>query len=120
MTTKLHCWTEVPSEVLNPAVTRQAVHTAHMTLARLFLKAGAIVPRHQHVNEQVTNVESGALRFVFDDREVVVEAGQSLEIPPNLPHAVIALSESVALDLFTPVREDWLRGDDAYLRGPNR
>src|SRR3954470_1907663 len=109
MNPKRHCWTDIPAEVLNPTVTRQAVHTGHMTLARLALKTGAIVPRHQHVNEQVTNVESGALRFVFDDHEIVVDAGESLEIPPNVPHAVIALSDSVALDVFTPAREDWIR-----------
>jgi quercetin dioxygenase-like cupin family protein len=112
----LFSWNEISVETLNPLVTRQAIHTGQMTFARLSMKAGAVVPRHQHVNEQVTNVESGSLRFEFDEREVIVETGQSLEIPPNVPHAVTALTDSVALDVFTPPREDWIRGDDAYLR----
>jgi quercetin dioxygenase-like cupin family protein len=39
-----------------------------------------------------------------------------LQIPPNAPHLVEALEESWATDLFSPVREDWIQGDDAYLR----
>jgi quercetin dioxygenase-like cupin family protein len=113
----LYCWTELTPETLNPLVTRQVIHTGNMTLARLRMKTGAVVPRHHHVNEQVTNVESGILKVDFDDHEVLVEAGQSLEIPPNVPHAVTALTDAVALDVFTPAREDWIRGDDAYLRG---
>ena len=38
-------------------------------------------------------------------------------IPPNAPHLVEALEDSLATDLFSPIREDWIRGDDAYLRG---
>jgi quercetin dioxygenase-like cupin family protein len=68
------------------------------------------------VNEQITTMESGRLRFIFDDQELVVQTGDSLQIPSNVPHRVEALEDSVALDLFSPTREDWIRGDDAYLR----
>ena len=40
-----------------------------------------------------------------------------MQIAPHVPHRVDALEDSVAMDLFAPVRADWLRGDDAYLRG---
>ena len=109
-------WNDIPEEVLNPKARRKVIHTPQMTIARLWLAKGAVVPTHHHVNEQVTNVESGRLRFAFDGCEVIVAAGESLRIPPNVPHKVETLEDSVALDLFTPVREDWLRGDDAYLR----
>lgn len=113
---KLHRWTEIPVENLNPLIDRQALHTDQMTICRLTLKKGALVPRHNHVNEQITTMEKGRLRFVFDDGELVVEAGDSLQIPSNAFHSVEALEDSVALDLFAPVRDDWRRGDDAYLR----
>jgi quercetin dioxygenase-like cupin family protein len=61
-------------------------------------------------------VESGKLLFRFDGREVVAGAGESLQIPSDEPHEVRALEDSVAFDIFVPVREDWRRGDDAYLR----
>jgi quercetin dioxygenase-like cupin family protein len=113
---KLHRWSEIPIEELNPLVTRQVIHSDQMTISRLNLKKGAVVPRHSHVNEQITNVESGRLRFVFDDGDRIVEVAESLQIPSNVPHRVEAIEDSVALDLFSPVREDWVRGDDAYLR----
>jgi len=117
MTTTQYRWNEIPEEQLNPTARRKVIHTDGMTIARLWLASGAVVPRHQHVNEQVTNIESGSLRFFFDDREIVLEAGESLVILPNEPHGVEALTDCVALDLFTPPRQDWISGDDAYLRG---
>lgn len=114
---KLHRWNEIPAEDLNNLVARKMIHTDSLTVARLHMRKGAIVPRHSHVNEQITTVESGRLRFIFDDAEITVAAGESLQIPSNLAHRVEALDDSVALDVFSPVREDWVRGEDAYLRG---
>ncbi len=112
----LHRWNDIPVEQLNPLVARQVVHTQRLTIALLRMKQGAIVPRHQHENEQVTTLEEGRLKFIFDESECILAAGETLEIPSNVPHAVEALEDSLALDLFAPVREDWRRGDDAYLR----
>jgi len=114
---KLHAWNDIPNEELNPVAKRRVLHADSITVARLFLAKGAVVPRHSHPNEQITMMESGKLRFIFDDSEVVVEGGQIVQIPGGEPHAVVALEDSLATDLFSPVREDWLRGDDAYLRG---
>lgn len=113
----LHVWDQIPVEQMNPLVTRQAMHSGHMTVARLSLKAGAVVPEHHHQNEQISMVVEGRLRFVLGGLPTLVTGGQMLEIPPNVPHSVEALEDSVAVDLFTPRREDWIRGDDAYLRG---
>ena len=113
---KMHDWDQVLREQLSPLLARQAIHTANMTLARLYVAKGAVVPRHSHENEQITVLLSGRLRFIFDTSEKVVEAGQMMEIYPNAPHSVEAMEDSVAMDLFAPRREDWIRGDDAYLR----
>jgi len=109
-------WSLIPEEKMNPLVTRQAIHTPHMTIARLRMAKGALVPVHRHVNEQMTLLQSGALRFVIAGEEVVVRGGEALRIPPDAPHSAEALEDSVATDVFTPSREDWIRGDDAYLR----
>ena len=111
-----HRWADVPREQLNPQLARQVIHGAKMTVARLYLAKNAVVPRHSHANEQITLLQEGRLRFVFDDGEATVEPGEIMQIPPDKPHSVVALEDSVALDLFAPVREDWVRGDDAYLR----
>lgn len=114
---KLYNWTEVPEEQMNPAISRQVIHGETMTVARIHLRKGAVVPLHQHVNEQISMVDHGKLRFVISGEERIVQGGETLTIPPNAPHLVEALEDSLAVDLFCPVREDWIRGDDAYLRG---
>jgi quercetin dioxygenase-like cupin family protein len=109
-------WEDVTEEQLNPLVSRQVIHGSQLTVARLKLAAGAVVPLHHHINEQISMIESGRIRFVIDGVEKVAVAGDAIRIPPNVPHTVTAEVDSVAVDLFAPVREDWIRGDDAYLR----
>jgi len=109
-------WSSLPEEQLSPHISRKAIHSETMTVARLTVRKGAVVPLHHHVNEQITMLESGRLRFVIGGREQILKSGESMVIPPNAPHEVFAEEDSVALDFFSPVREDWIRGDDAYLR----
>jgi quercetin dioxygenase-like cupin family protein len=113
---KLHRWNQVPAERLNPRFVRQAIHAQRLTIARIQLLKGALVPEHRHDNEQITTLLEGRLRFVVGGKECVLEPGDLLEIPPSAPHSVEALEDSVAVDIFAPAREDWIRGDDAYLR----
>jgi len=115
---KIHRWNEVENEPMAEGIRRRAVHSERMTLARLSLDKGAVVPRHSHEHEQVSYVLKGRLKFIFDDQEAIVSEGEMMQIDSHRPHRVEALEDSVALDLFQPVRDDWLRGDDAYLRNP--
>ena len=110
-------WSQEDVEQLSATIGRQVLHTETMTVARIILRKGAVVPRHEHANEQVANVLEGRLRFLVGDDELEVSAGESLPLAANVPHEVEALEDSVVLDVFSPVREDWQRGDDAYLRG---
>ena len=112
----VHRWSDEPVEELNPTIGRQVIHTDRMTVGRLILKKGAYVPTHDHEAEQIVNVIEGSLRFEIEGKEYVVAAGESLVLPGNLPHDAKALEDSVVLDVFAPVREDWVRGDDSYLR----
>jgi mannose-6-phosphate isomerase-like protein (cupin superfamily) len=66
--------------------------------------------------EQVSYIVDGALRFLIDNREITVSAGEVLCIPPHMPHEAIALEDTVAVDIFNPPRQDWIDKDDAYLR----
>ena len=109
-------WNSMPAEQLNPQIVRRVVHTENLTIARLQIAKDAVVPEHSHINEQVATVERGALRFHVAGRDVVLRDGQSLAIPSNVPHSVVALEDTTVVDIFSPRREDWLRGDDAYLR----
>ena len=110
-------WGSEPIEPLNERIGRQMLNGEAMTLARITLAQGAVVPEHSHPNEQIATVLSGRVRFRLGDEERVVDALASVLIPGGVPHEVEALEDSVVLDAFAPRREDWLRGDDAYLRG---
>jgi quercetin dioxygenase-like cupin family protein len=109
-------WEMLEGERLSKLISRQMLSGENATVARLLLARGAVVPRHSHVSEQFSLILSGALKFVFDDREVLVNAGEVLFIPANVPHSAVALEDTVDVDFFAPRREDWIRKEDAYLR----
>ena len=113
-------WDDIPKERLNDLLDRRLVTGERMMLAHVYLKKGCLVPRHFHENEQITYVLEGALHFWLGEdekEEVVVRAGEVLTIPPNLPHKALALEDTLDVDVFSPPRQDWLDGTDAYLRG---
>lgn len=114
-----HNWTKVPRETLNADIDRQIVTGSQMMIAHVHLKKGAVVPLHDHHNEQLTYILSGALKFLLGEAqtdEVIVRAGEVLVIPPHLPHSAVALEDTLDVDVFSPPREDWLDGTDTYLR----
>ncbi|HEX3320879.1 MAG TPA: cupin domain-containing protein [Terriglobales bacterium] len=109
-------WDSVPVEELNPLLGRHFVVGQNVMLARVLLKKGCIVPEHSHPNEQVTFIAEGALKFWIDGKIIVVNAGEVLTIPPNMPHKAEALEDTVDFDVFNPPRADWMTGTDKYLR----
>src|SRR5258708_14163380 len=111
-------WDDVELETLNPLLGRKMITGENLMLARVLLKKGCVVPEHSHVNEQLTYIVEGALKFWIDGKEIVVGAGEVLCIPSNMPHKAEALEDTVDLDVFYPPRQDWLSKSDAYLRDP--
>jgi len=114
---KYIAWSSVELETLNPLLQRQLVVGQNIMVARVLLKKGSIVPLHSHHNEQVTYILEGALKFWIDGKEIVVNAGEVLAIPPHMPHKAEAVVDTVDLDIFNPPREDWINKTDQYLRG---
>ena len=113
-------WDDMPAEPLKKGLTRKLITGERMMIAHVYFESGEEVPRHSHENEQLTYILSGALRFWFgaeDEQEVTVRAGEVVVIPSNLPHRAVALEDTLDVDVFSPPREDWLAGTDAYLRG---
>jgi quercetin dioxygenase-like cupin family protein len=113
---KHYQWNAIEQEQLSPRMGRKVIHGELLTVARLELRKDAHVPEHSHHNEQLSMVEHGALRFHIEGREEVVRSGEALLIPAHAPHSVDALEDTAVVDVFAPAREDWIRGDDAYLR----
>ena len=115
----LHRWDDMPREALKEGIERRLVSTDCMMIAHVYLDEGAVVPRHEHENEQLTYILEGTLRFWLGDDEsqvVDVHAGEILHIPSFMPHRAEALEQTLDCDIFCPPRQDWLDGSDAYLR----
>jgi quercetin dioxygenase-like cupin family protein len=109
-------WSSVAVEALNPLLGLHFVVGQNIMLARVLLKKGCVVPEHSHPNEQVTFIAEGALRFKIDGKEIVVNSGEVLTIPPNMPHSAEALEDTVDFDVFNPPRADWINKTNNYLR----
>jgi len=112
-------WDEMPKETVSTTIKRRMVTGERAMLAHIYLDKGAHVPMHSHENEQITYLLEGVLKFwVGEDREeIVLNAGEVLHIPSNVPHEAEALEDCLDVDVFSPPRQDWLDGTDHYLRG---
>jgi quercetin dioxygenase-like cupin family protein len=109
-------WNSIEAEELNPLLFRSFVVGQNVMVAHILLKKGCVVPMHSHPNEQISCILEGALEFAIDGKVIVARGGEVLAIPPNMPHAAVALSDTVALDVFNPPRADWINKTDSYLR----
>lgn len=111
-----YSWDSVPEEKLKNDLTRRVINGEKITLGKMWFAKGGVVPEHHHENEQFTTVTRGSMEFEIEGKKIVLKAGDVLHIPPNVPHRVTALEDSEAVDIFTPVREDWRSGTDDYIR----
>jgi quercetin dioxygenase-like cupin family protein len=109
-------WDAIEKEQLTPLLHRHFVVGQQIMLARVLLKKGCVVPEHSHVNEQLTYILEGALKFWIDGKIIVVKTGEVLAIPPDMPHKAEAVEDTVDLDVFCPPRTDWINKTDQYLR----
>jgi quercetin dioxygenase-like cupin family protein len=110
-------WTDLPRESVTAQLSRRLVTGDRMMLAQVYLDKGCIVPKHSHENEQITWILEGALKFWIGEdgaEEVIVRAGEVLHIPSNVPHKAEALEDTLDIDVFSPIRQDWLDHTDGY------
>ncbi len=110
-------WEDIQREKVTDQISRRLITGQDVMLAHVFLAKGAVVPKHQHHNEQFTYILEGALRFwIGDDQQQVVDvrAGEVLHIPSNVWHKAEALEDTLDMDIFSPPRADWLNHTDTY------
>lgn len=117
---KFSNWNEVPLEPMSDVISRRIFTGEKVMTAQVYLKKDAVVPLHSHESEQITYILKGALKFELPGREIVVHEGEVLHIPSNVPHRAVALEDTVDLDVFSPIRFDWLNQNDQYLRRGER
>ncbi len=107
-TVRLYRWDEIALEKVTEMFSRKIVTGDREMLAQVYLKRGCLVPMHAHESEQMSYVLQGALRFRIGAEDITVREGEVLHIPSWIEHQAEALEDTLELDVFSPIRQDWL------------
>ena len=92
-----------------PGITRRVMANGrNLMLTEHTLEKGAVLPEHSHPHEQLVYLLAGTIIIEMNGAAIRMAAGDSLDIPPDVIHKAIALEPAVALDIFSPCREDYL------------
>ena len=102
-----HRSSATPVEMLPGVVRRTLTEGERMMLIEVTLEQGTVVPLHTHPHEQIGYLASGRLLWELGDERRELAAGDSWLVPSNVPHQVTALEPSVAIDVFSPPREEY-------------
>lgn len=102
-------WDSVQVEHVADGVKRQMIVGQNVMMVRFTFDANLITPVHSHHHEQMTLVVKGRVKFYIDGKEHIVSAGDVLHFPPYNEHGATMLDEEVVLiDIFSPIREDFM------------
>jgi quercetin dioxygenase-like cupin family protein len=107
-TVRVHRWDEIALDKITEMISQKIIAGEREMLAQIYLKRGALVPMHAHDSEQMTYILQGALKVLVGGEEVMVREGEVLHIPSGTPHQAEALEDTFELDVFSPVRQDWI------------
>ena len=109
-------WAGVRKEVLSQHISRRVITGERAMVAEISISKGGLVPLHHHESEQLSYCLEGKLKLEAEGKEFILNPGDVLVIPSNVPHSALALEDFRGLDIFSPIRHDWLNGTDNYLR----
>ena len=102
-------WSTIPVERIADGIERQMVVGDRVMVCRLRLQPHVVTAVHSHPHEQMTLVERGRAEFFIDGEKRIAKAGVLLHFPSNIRHGATMLDEEVVLiDIFSPIREDFL------------
>lgn len=110
---------ELPWEELGQGLSRQIMGWDNqIMMVKVKFEKGAFGAPHSHFHTQTSFCHSGKFEFTIDGQKYIIEPGDGLYIAPNLLHGAVCLEAGVVLDVFSPVREDFLDGSiPSYLAG---
>jgi len=102
-------WNTIPVENVSEGIKRQMIVGDRVMICRFQFSPNLVTPAHQHPHEQMTLVERGRVLFTIGDEQKIVKAGDVLHFPSGTWHGATMLEEEVVLvDIFSPIREDFL------------
>jgi quercetin dioxygenase-like cupin family protein len=104
---------EVPWEVMAPGMRRKIMAwDERLMVVRVEFEKGAIGALHQHRHTQISHVECGIFEVEIGGEKKVLTTGDAFYIPPNVLHGAICLEKGVLIDVFSPMREDFVNKDN--------
>jgi quercetin dioxygenase-like cupin family protein len=102
-------WNTIPVEEVGNGIKRQMIVGDNIMICRFQFAPHLVTPAHDHPHEQMTLVERGQVLFMIGDEQRLVKAGDILHFPSGTWHGATMLDEEVILiDIFSPIREDFL------------
>ena len=108
-------WDRMTPESISLLYTRKVALGDNIVVARVEVMQSAVTQPHTHESEEIIIVLKGAWRFDLPSGPVTLRANQMLSIPPGVEHSSEALEDTVALDICSPMRLDWITGEDLLL-----
>ncbi|HVZ25985.1 MAG TPA: cupin domain-containing protein [Sediminibacterium sp.] len=99
---------DIKQREMSPGFMARFIHTPNMTFSYLEVRAGASLPEHRHPQEQVAHVLEGEFQLTLDGEPIRFGPGTVIVIPSNVPHSGMAITDCKLLDVFHPIREDFL------------
>ncbi|MBJ6723542.1 cupin domain-containing protein [Geomesophilobacter sediminis] len=84
------------------------VHGDKTLMVEFRLRQGAVLPQHAHPHEQIGYLVSGRIRLRIGEEARELSSGDSWCIPGAAIHGADILEDAVAIEVFSPVREDYL------------
>lgn len=105
-----------PVEKISDKISRQYVFGAQGMLVKWMYKKGALIPLHFHPHEQITWITEGIVEVKSQGKSFTVKAGGVIIFPAFVPHELLVPEDTINIDIFTPVREDWLAKSEYYLK----
>jgi quercetin dioxygenase-like cupin family protein len=111
-TVRVHRWDEIALQKITEMMSQKIVTGEREMLAQIYVKRGTLIPLHRHESEQMTYILQGAMKFVVAGEEITVREGEVLHIAPWTPHQAEALDDTFELDVFSPIRPEWVDAPD--------
>ena len=100
---------EIPWEDLGTGIQRQVYgYDDKIMLVKVRFEKGAIGELHEHPHAQVTFVESGVFQMTIGKETRIITPGDGYYVPPHAIHGIVCLQQGMLVDVFAPVREDFL------------
>jgi quercetin dioxygenase-like cupin family protein len=100
----------IPWEEVREGVHRKVMaYDERLMLVKVRFERGKIGALHQHPHSQITHVESGVFEIQIGDHKKLLKGGDAFYIPPDTIHGAECIEAGVLIDVFSPMREDFIR-----------